>query len=1188
MIQSSAENGDQKVKPTRRRSRSSETLNSSPDTRVVQTLEEKSCNKIDKKESLQGAKRPKKVGKIKKTCPESRKEGTNNLSLDASTGDISSEGIPSSKNRKKIKRKKDGNCSDGLDQPSESVSSLERRETSKSESIESDRTTKKKKRSASVKKRGSSSSEGRDRKSTKTTKKLTRSTSPTRRRASTTSPAPKTNNTESQVTGSPKMEQRKILNRAVSTPTLKSPVESLKKKIGTIRSSFQEKMPANSTSQSTRSSPGENSKRSGNSVGEKLSPSKQVGVSPSDVSAKKPQRGASPIPGPPFSLKNSDSDDHTSGEKNDSLEPVKNVQSPLRKRSVSPRQRQLISRIASSSGLAAPTRTGKKVPRNITSMPLKKQSPAPLPQTRERGLNRTFSSPALSSPLKKAESPSHSRYGDRYTQGPLNAVTARVTAMIAEKNEDGRPKKHKPISRRGILQHSSSRQLQTKRSSSHDDAINQKPLGPTFIETEPIRKIPLFPQNGRHMERNVSVGNLQERSPGSLGRPVPERRGMKRYSSAPLTSSHHDPTTLEGNHRMLRSISEDENEHSSQTTHPKSSHPSSSADSECSEDESTKIIKDEQIVPLKVPLPTDKRAGNHRTQSVPILGGRRYDQSQRGRTIKTESTTNDFSAAISRKVSRTKSDDLSSLSKSLHGKLAETKRRSSFDDTSTPQLQSILRNSSHHTCLSHSTKASPQCKRSKDRSQKNFVTDVGFASSADVYYASSDDEDAFSVDEETIQFEPKAKATPLPSRPGLKRSSSSGSGLNLSIHSLMTTRSMLSVDKDGFEDDPQWKQVLRYLRLLPSHKDEDPLKKRIRIFTWTVLFLDFISAMVALAQYDGATTCCGQPIFSILINLNWDVLFRVVTYLYLIVIFAEVLPVVRQLFVFNILKPAMGFAITFAMFFDDSVGEAVAMWILEATAIFFEFLIYRVKAIIYHQEMAKLEKTDSDLAEFYKNRRASQRWSRRGMGSLHGSQHSMPFSTIEEGDDDSDSSMSGGSFGSFDSSEDSKPLDEELNIQSNVPVGEANEQGRGDKKSRKVFSRDDFTPKNSPSTAKTVDLMGLSGHGSIASTVSRIPKPGERREMQLLRERRILRQKTQSLARELRVHFIATCINFGLIVISLILIITISSTGGLCMYDEKVKIFSMNQLGKCNRCDGTSTCEVCDTDGPHQCYYPYY
>jgi hypothetical protein len=533
-----------------------------------------------------------------------------------------------------------------------------------------------------------------------------------------------------------------------------------------------------------------------------------------------------------------------------------------------------------------------------------------------------------------------------------------------------------------------------------------------------------------------------------------------------------------------------------------------------------------------------------------------------------------------RRINRTRSDDVSSLAKSLHEPMAQ-QRRNSFDEPRSTVFmpQGILRNSSSHDPALSSSQAPLTSRNPKDQNNQNTSNDLRFASSADVYYTSSDDEDDFSLEDETVQFEP-LKTTAATSRPGLSQALS-GSNLNLSIHSFMTTRSMLSVDKAHFSDDPQWKQALRWLRLLPPHEDEKPLKKKIRIFTWLILLFDFIAAMVAVTTYDGATMCCGEPIFSMLINLNWDVLFRVITYLYLILIFAEIIPVVRQGLPFNILNPTLGFAITFAMFFDDSVVEAVAMWVIEATAIFFEFLIYRTKARLYHEEMERLAKTDSDLAELNKSRKESKRWLQKHSshgGSLHGSQHSMSFAIIEEGHDSNDDSMSGNSFGENDSTGDFlERAPESRNAKAgNAPV-------------LPVLPRHvSVASLKAPRTAKTADMLGASGH-SFASIGSRVPMPGERREMRLLRERRILRQRQQTEARELKIHFIGTCINIGLIAISLVLIITIASTGGLCVFNEKVRIFSTDQLKNCNQCVGaTNVCEVCNTDGSHQCYYPYY
>merc|ERR1711865_1109995 len=127
------------------------------------------------------------------------------------------------------------------------------------------------------------------------------------------------------------------------------------------------------------------------------------------------------------------------------------------------------------------------------------------------------------------------------------------------------------------------------------------------------------------------------------------------------------------------------------------------------------------------------------------------------------------------------------------------------------------------------------------------------------------------------------------------------------------------------------------MRLLAPHKDESEQKRDIRIFTWTAMALDFIAAMVAVCTYKGATKCCGEDIFKIILDINWDVLFRFVTTLYLVMVFAEIIPVIKKGVPFNIINPTIGFIITIGMFFDDSVMEAVAMWIIEALAIFLNF-----------------------------------------------------------------------------------------------------------------------------------------------------------------------------------------------------------------------------------------------------------
>jgi hypothetical protein len=231
------------------------------------------------------------------------------------------------------------------------------------------------------------------------------------------------------------------------------------------------------------------------------------------------------------------------------------------------------------------------------------------------------------------------------------------------------------------------------------------------------------------------------------------------------------------------------------------------------------------------------------------------------------------------------------------------------------------------------------------------------------------------------------------SKPGLMKNMSSHS-MDRSGHSF--DRSVLSFDQKQFEDDAKIKRFLRYMRILPPNPYEKPAKKRIRIYTWSILILDFIAAMVAITTYDGVTTCCGVSILSPAANINWNSVIRVTTYVYLAAIFLEIIPVLRKGIPFNLLNPLMGFAITFAMFFDDRIPEAICMWLIEVSAIFLEFLVYRIKSRHYHEREARLARVDKDLEPFkYKSSRKN-----------------APVESLS--DDSDDDSLSGDSFGNED------------------------------------------------------------------------------------------------------------------------------------------------------------------------------
>ena len=421
---------------------------------------------------------------------------------------------------------------------------------------------------------------------------------------------------------------------------------------------------------------------------------------------------------------------------------------------------------------------------------------------------------------------------------------------------------------------------------------------------------------------------------------------------------------------------------------------------------------------------------------------------------------------------------------------------------------------------------------------------VGFSSSVSLLEASDDefhdkeelepikfnDDDGSVTDDDNNTSKEKANDN---SRHLMK--SSSRSFLGFSNHSYMSNRSQMSIDTlESFGDDPPWKTAMRYMRLLAPHKDESVQKRNIRIFTWTAMALDFIAAMVAVCTYKGATKCCGEDIFDIMLDINWDVLFKFVTSLYLVVVFAEIIPVIKKGVPFNIINPTIGFMITIGMFFDDSVMEAVAMWIIEALAIFFEFLVYRTNAQIFRETNNKLKKIDQDLIDLKKSRRHMFEMSRHN--SKHSSRattsrHSTNNHNTSTSDSEDDDSISGHSFGD---SDDDFSLTSSFKSSEHAPAA-----------SLPVPN----LPR--PATVKHVHRMnsrrthfGLNGtsHSTVSSRGRTAVIPGERKQNKLLRDRRINRQKLKEQEKDLYYHFFGTILNVSLATLAMILIVAIAST----------------------------------------------
>jgi hypothetical protein len=221
-----------------------------------------------------------------------------------------------------------------------------------------------------------------------------------------------------------------------------------------------------------------------------------------------------------------------------------------------------------------------------------------------------------------------------------------------------------------------------------------------------------------------------------------------------------------------------------------------------------------------------------------------------------------------------------------------------------------------------------------------------------------------------------------------------------SLSRYQSSRSIMTADREPqFLDDNRVQKALRYIRILPPHVDEKPIKRNIRIMTWVSLICDMLAAFVSIGTYDGTAHCCDVPILNIAGEFNWDLAIRITTYVYVALIFAEILPVVLDGIPFNLLNPFLGFLITFAVFFDDRILEAVVMWIIEATAVLLEVICYRLKLRQHKERDERHKQCEIELKPFSDTRRARKKTS----------QSTREMELNDSNDDDS--SESGDSFG---------------------------------------------------------------------------------------------------------------------------------------------------------------------------------
>jgi hypothetical protein len=316
---------------------------------------------------------------------------------------------------------------------------------------------------------------------------------------------------------------------------------------------------------------------------------------------------------------------------------------------------------------------------------------------------------------------------------------------------------------------------------------------------------------------------------------------------------------------------------------------------------------------------------------------------------------------------------------------------------------------------------------------------------------------------------------------------------------------------------------------------------------------------VAIITWQGATTkCCEQSVLSALggprggseddvsqPNISiWDRAIEVTTYLYMILIFLEVVPVMRDRFPFNLMNPFIGFLITFAVFFSDSIIEAVSMWVFEAMAVTCEAVNYRFRLQRFAKRKARLKNTKKEIEMLRKIKRKVKNQYDNGGGKVLTRADSAQFVL------DLNDSSSFAEDSSF---------------------------------------NDDIETNNS------VDLNTVAGRTAV-TTVSNI---GTHRETRLLRERRQLIRSQAEDEQDLRIHFFGVVSNIFLVVFSMLMIIVIATNGGMCIKGMRFSNpFSGNQLGLCNLCvddekqlllgeDGT--CQKCGFTDPAeiQCYYPY-
>jgi hypothetical protein len=206
----------------------------------------------------------------------------------------------------------------------------------------------------------------------------------------------------------------------------------------------------------------------------------------------------------------------------------------------------------------------------------------------------------------------------------------------------------------------------------------------------------------------------------------------------------------------------------------------------------------------------------------------------------------------------------------------------------------------------------------------------------------------------------KPKKVSKDQNPNLRSTALKAKGIKYGVTAVHTSE---VVSTDGTEDEeffwheekaviknPCWRCIHGALIwtkcLVPEDEENRRVKNMLCWVQWAALLADISAALTAIITFNGVAYCCGTPILNNGgTNIPWHTLIRILTYVYLALVFLEIYPVVKKGFPFNLVNPLVGFIITLAMFFDDSKVQALMMWGIETFAVLCEFGVFRLKVI---------------------------------------------------------------------------------------------------------------------------------------------------------------------------------------------------------------------------------------------------